>query len=155
MSEFMRSVEEEIERDDDSAPVEMLAALFEARDWPYEYAGEDEISAEIKGSWATYQLQAIWRPEDRVLQLLCLPEIRVPEIKRTPMFEALSLINEQLWLGHFDMWSNGGVVLYRHGLMLGEEGLLGPGQAQSVVELAVEECDRFYPVFQFFLYLFL
>lgn len=152
MSEFMRSVEDEIESDDDSAPVEMLAALFEARDWPYEYAGEDEISAEVKGSWSTYQIQAIWRQEDRVLQLLCLPEIRVPENKRAPMYEALALINEQLWLGHFDMWSNGGVVLYRHGLMLGEDGLLGPGQAQSVIELAVEECDRFYPVFQFILW---
>jgi hypothetical protein len=152
MSEHMRSIDDEIEREEDSAPVEMLAALFEARDWPYEFAGEDEISAEVKGSWATYQFQAIWRTEDHVLQLLCLPEIRVPEPKRAAMFEALALINEQLWLGHFDMWSNGGVVLYRHGLMLGDEGLLGPGQAQSVVEMAVEECDRFYPVFQFILW---
>lgn len=152
MSEYMRSVEDEIEREEEAAPVEMLAALFEARDWPHEYAGEDEISAEVKGSWATYQFQAIWRPEDRVLQLLCLPEIRVPETKRQAMFEALSLINEQLWLGHFDMWSNGGVVLYRHGLMLGEDGLLGPGQAQTVVEAAIDECDRFYPVFQFILW---
>jgi len=152
MSEHMRSIDDEIEREEDSAPVEMLAALFEARDWPYEFAGEDEISAEVKGSWATYQFQAIWRTEDHVLQLLCLPEIRVPEAKRAAMFEALTLINEQLWLGHFDMWSNGGVVLYRHGLMLGDEGLLGPGQAQTVVEMAVEECDRFYPVFQFILW---
>jgi hypothetical protein len=148
----MRSVEDEIEREDDSAPVEMLAALFEARDWPFEYSGEDEISAEVKGSWATYQFQAIWRPEDRVLQMLCLPEIRAPEAKRTAMYEALALINEQLWLGHFDMWSSGGVVLFRHALMLGEDGLLGPGQAQAVVEMAIEECDRFYPVFQFILW---
>ncbi len=152
MSEFMRSAGEEIERDEDSAPVEMLAALFEARDWPFEYSGEDEISAEVKGSWATYQIQAIWRVEDHVLQLLCLPEVRVPDAKRAAMHEALALINEQLWLGHFDMWSNGGVVLFRHGLMLGEDGLLGPAQAQSVVEAAIEECDRFYPVFQFILW---
>ena len=152
MSEYMRSAGDDMERDDESAPVEMLAALFEARDWPFEYAGEDEISAEVKGSWATYQVQAIWRAEDHVLQLLCLPEVRVPEGKRAAMYEALTLINEQLWFGHFDMWSNGGVVLFRHGLMLGEEGLLGPAQAQMVVEAAIEECDRFYPVFQFILW---
>ena len=152
MSEYMRSVEDEMERDEESAPVEMLAALFEAREWPFEYAGEDEISAEVKGSWATYQVQAIWRSEDHVLQLLCLPEVRVPEAKRVAMYEALALINEQLWLGHFDMWSNGGVVLFRHGIMLGDEGLLGPAQAQMVVEAAIEECDRFYPVFQFILW---
>ena len=152
MSEQMRSVEEDIGREEEAPPVEMLAALFEAREWPYEQSGEDEISGEVKGSWATYQFQGIWRTEDRVLQLLCLPDIRVPEPKRAAMHEALALINEQLWLGHFDMWSNGGVVLFRHGLMLGDDGLLGPAQAQTVVEAAVEECDRFYPVFQFILW---
>ncbi|PEQ12642.1 hypothetical protein B2G71_10035 [Novosphingobium sp. PC22D] len=148
----MRMVQENIEQDDDAAPVEMLASLFEARDWSFEYVGDDEISAEVKGSWATYQFQAIWRAEDHVLQLLCLPDIRVAEAKRAAVYEALALVNEQLWLGHFDVWSNGGVVLYRHGLMLGDEGLLGPAQAQLIVETAIEECDRFYPVFQFILW---
>ena len=148
----MRTVETDISREEESAPVEMLASLFEARGWPFEFVSEDEISAEVKGSWATYQFQAIWRVEDRVLQLLCLPDIRVAEAKRKPLFEALALINEQLWLGHFDVWSNGGVVLFRHGLMLGDDGMLSPGQAQSVVETAIEECDRFYPVFQFILW---
>jgi len=148
----MRTVQEEIDREEEAAPVEMLASLFEARGWTYEYLADDEISVEVKGSWTTYQFQAIWRAEDRVLQLLCLPDIRVTDAKRAALFEALALINEQLWLGHFDVWSNGGVVLYRHGLMLGDDGMLSPGQAQMVVEAAIEECDRFYPVFQFILW---
>jgi hypothetical protein len=36
--------------------------------------------------------------------------------------------------------------------MLGDEGLLSPSQAQLAVEAAIEECDRFYPVFQFILW---
>ena len=148
----MRTSQGNIERDDDAAPVDMLASLFEARGWPYEYAGEDEISGEVQGSWASYQLRGIWRPEDHVLQLLCLPDIRVPDDKRAAMFEVLALINEQLWLGHFDVWSSGGMLLYRHGLMLGDDGLLSPAQAQIAVEAAIEECDRFYPAFQFILW---
>ena len=148
----MRMVREEIGQGDDAAPVEMLASLFEARGWPFEYVGEDEISADVQGSWASYQLQAIWRPEDHVLQLLCLPDIRVTEDKRPAMFEVLAMINEQLWLGHFDVWSNGSVLLYRHGLMLGDDGMLSPSQAHLAVEAAIEECDRFYPVFQFILW---
>lgn len=148
----MRTVQDEIGRDDEAAPVEMLASLFEARGWDFECLSEEEISAEVKGSWATYQVQAIWRAEDRVLQLLCLPDIRVTDAKKHALYEALALINEQLWVGHFDVWSNGGVVLYRYGLMLGDEGMLGPGQAQTAVEAAIEECDRFYPVFQFILW---
>src|SRR5690606_41496537 len=110
---------EPIEDSEDCAPVEMLAQLFEARGWPCEFVSEDEICGEIQGSWATYQLRCIWRAEDRVLQLLCLPEIRVPEAKRKAGYELLALINEQLWLGHFDIWSSGGVLLYRPGLKIG------------------------------------
>ena len=139
-------------RDDDAAPVDMLASLFEARGWPFEFVNEDEITVEVQGSWASYQLRAVWRHEDHVLQMLCLPDIRIPDDKRLAMFEVLALINEQLWLGHFDVWSNGGVLLYRHGLMLGDEGLLSPGQAPLAVEAAIEECDRFYPAFQFILW---
>jgi hypothetical protein len=149
---LMRTDQDIMNRDEDAAPVDMLASLFEARGWSYEFAGEDELTGEVQGAWATYQLQAIWRAEDHVLQILCLPDIRMTEEKRPAMFEVLTLINEQLWLGHFDIWSNGGVVLYRHGLMLGDEGLLSPSQAQVAVESAIEECDRFYPVFQFILW---
>jgi hypothetical protein len=140
------------DRDDDAAPVDMLASLFEARGWPCEFIGDDEISGEIQGSWANYQIRGIWRVEDHVLQLLCLPDVRVPDGKRIAMFELLALVNEQLWLGHFDIWSSGGVLLYRHGLMLGDDGLLSLAQAQTAVEAAIEECDRFYPAFQFVLW---
>jgi hypothetical protein len=94
----------------------------------------------------------VWRAEDRVLQLLCLPEVRVPDAKRKVAFELLAMINEQLWLGHFDIWSQGGVLLYRHGLMLGEDGMLSLSMAQLAVDAAVSECDRFYPAFQFVLW---
>lgn len=141
-----------IEREEDSAPVEMLASLCEARGWSFDFAAEDEITAEIQGSWANYQLRGIWRQEDHVLQLICLPDIRVPDDKRAPMFEVLAMVNEQMWLGHFDVWSNGMVLLYRHALMLGDDGLLSLGQAQTAVEAAIEECDRFYPAFQFILW---
>ncbi len=144
--------ERDVEREEDAAPVDMLALLFEARGWAYEFAGDDEISGEVQGSWATYQLRGIWRREDRVLQLLCLPDIRIPEDKRAPMYEVLAMVNEQMWLGHFDVWSNGVVLLYRHALLLGDDGLLSLDQAQTAVEAAIEECDRFYPAFQFILW---
>lgn len=148
----MRAAHTDIGSDDDAAPVDMLASLFEARGWPFEFVGEDEISGEVQGSWAAYQVRGIWRPQDRVLQLLCLPDIRIADDKRAAMFEVLAMVNEQLWVGHFDIWSNGSVLLYRHGLMLGDDGLLSPAQAQLAVEAAIEECDRFYPAFQFILW---
>ena len=144
--------EPEYSASEDAAPVEMLAALFEARGWDCEVVADDEMVGEVQGSWAKYQLRAIWRSTDNVLQFLCLPDIRVTDEKRQRAYELLSLINEQMWLGHFDIWSNGDVLLYRHGVLLGDDGMLSIQQAQSLVECAIDECDRFYPAFQFVLW---
>ena len=147
----MRAVETRFEVEEDAAPLDMLMALFEARGWPCEVNSE-EICGEIQGSWAKYQLRGIWRNDDRVLQILCLPEVRIAPEKRAAAQELVAMANEQIWLGHFDIWSNGSVLLYRNGTLLGSDGLLGLDQAQSLVEIAVEECDRFYPAFQFVLW---
>lgn len=137
---------------DEAPPVDMLAAFFEARGWSVDQTGEDELSVEIKGNWTSYQMRAIWRNEDHVLQILLLPEIRVPEAKKAVIYETLGLINEQLWLGHFDLWSNNNILLFRHATLLGGSGMLGLDQAQTIVDLAIEEWERFYPVFQFVLW---
>ncbi len=136
----------------DAPPVEMLAAYFDAHGWPCDFVNDDEVCGEVPGSWTNYQLRGIWRKEDQVLQLLCLPEVRVPDARKAAACELLALVNEQLWLGHFDIWSQGGVLLYRHGLMVGPEGLLSLPAAQLAVDSAVNECDRFYPAFQFVLW---
>ncbi len=148
----VRPREPEFISDDDAAPIEMLAALFEARGWESEVVSEDELVGEVQGSWAKYQLRAIWRAADNVLQFLCLPDIRVTSEKKHSAYELLSLVNEQVWLGHFDIWSQGDVLIYRHGALLGDDGMLSIQQAQSLVENAIDECDRFYPAFQFVLW---
>ncbi|MEO9463573.1 MAG: YbjN domain-containing protein [Marinomonas sp.] len=148
----MNPVQDTYFEEETAAPVEMLAALFEARGWPCEVTPQGEVTSEVQGSWSKYQLRGIWRPEDKVLQLMCFPDIHLSEPKRAATYELLSLINEQIWLGHFDIWSSGDVLLYRHGAMIGGEGTLSLDQAQAVVETAIDECDRFYPAFQFVLW---
>jgi hypothetical protein len=148
--------DEEIQEEerDDGAPIEILEQYFEARGWACERTAEGEIVASATGSWAQYELRGVWRPEDQVLQFLAFPDIKVAAEKRSAIFEALSLINEQLWLGHFEMWSGSGLVVFRHSTILDtrEDEGLSLEQAEAIVEAAVEECERFYPVFQFVLW---
>jgi hypothetical protein len=89
-----------------------------------------------------------------VLQFLALPDIRVSSDKRVATYETIGLINEQLWLGHFELWASSGLVLFRHAALLdGDEGgSLTLHQAETLVEASIEECERFYPVFQFVLW---
>ncbi len=34
------------------------------------------------------------------------------------MYRLIAQINEQLWLGHFDLWTQEGLVMFRHALLL-------------------------------------
>jgi hypothetical protein len=148
----MNADEYEMERET-SAPIDMLEHYFNAHGWAYERA-EEEIVATFQGSWAQYELRAIWRDDDHVLQFLALPDIRVPSDKRAATYETIGLINEQLWLGHFELWTSSGLVLFRHAALLDSED--GSGMtlqlAETLVEASIEECERFYPVFQFVLW---
>jgi hypothetical protein len=139
---------------DASAPIDMLEQYFDAHGWSYERNADEEILATFQGSWTQYELRAVWRDEDRVLQFLALPDIRVPADKRPALYETMGLINEQLWIGHFELWASSGMLLFRHAALLegGSEGALSIEQAETLVEAAIDECERFYPVFQFVLW---
>src|ERR1700752_501967 len=149
----MNMDEFELEREA-SAPIDMLETYFGALGWAYERNGEDEIVSSFQGSWTQYELRAIWRAEDQVLQFLALPDIRVPEDKRAATYETIGLINEQLWLGHFELWAASGLALYRNATLIEGDGesVLSLDQAETLVETAIDECERFYPVFQFVLW---
>ena len=149
----MRADEFEMERET-GAPIDILEHYFGAHGWAYERSGDDEIVANFQGSCAQYELRAIWRDDDHVLQFLALPDIRVASDKRAATYETIGLINEQLWLGHFELWTTSGLVLFRHAALLDTDdgGVLTFQQAETLVEAAIEECERFYPVFQFVLW---
>ena len=139
------------------APIDMLEQYFGAHGWASERTGDEEIAASVKGSWTEYELRAVWREDDQVLQFLALPEIRVGADKRAAMYETIGLINEQLWIGHFEMWAASGLILFRYATMLSGEGDsdecgLSMDQAEMMVDAAIDECERFYPVFQFVLW---
>jgi len=137
-----------------AAPIDMLEAWYDAQGWTNERVGDDEIVAATQGAWGQYELRGVWRDDDRVLQFLAFPDVKAIDGKQTALYETIGLINEQLWIGHFEMWSADGSIVFRHALLLenGDEAVLSLDQAETLVEAAVGELDRFYPVFQFVLW---
>ena len=140
-----------------AAPIDMLEHYFSSNGHAFERSDDEEITASITGEWATYQLRAMWREEEHVLQLIATADVRVPDTKRAVIYETMGLINEQLWLGHFEMGAADGTLLFRHATLLDSDDEdddidLTIGQAEMLVEAAIDECDRYHPVFQFVLW---
>jgi hypothetical protein len=136
------------------SPIHTLASWFAAQGMVHERIGEEEVVAAADGAWGKYELRAIWREDDRVLQFLAFPDVTVQPDKFVLMYETLNLINEQMWLGHFELWTGSGTLVFRHATLLemADGPAIDPDQADALVESALGELDRFYPVFQFVLW---
>jgi len=131
------------------APLDLVEELAAANEWIFERDG-DELTAAVGGQYCEYQLRFFWHPQEQVLQVACVFEGRVHPARRAAVYEALALMNERLWLGHFELWSEEGLVMYRYGALAGPDSDAISGEQVAVIaETALTTCERFYPVFQF------
>jgi hypothetical protein len=147
-------MDEHVNEDGRDTPIDTLESWFDAHGWSHDRIGDEEIIAVTQGSWGQYELRGVWRDDDSVLQFLAFPDISVTKAQFPAIYETVGLINEQLWLGHFELWSSNGSLVFRHAALLDgeDDGKLPSEQADALIDAAIGELDRFYPVFQFVLW---
>lgn len=130
-------------------PVDVVEHTAGIRNWVFERAGDDEIAISTTGQWTDYHLSFTWMDEIEALHLACAFDCRVPERRRTEVLRLLAEVNEQLWIGHFDLWSRDGVIMFRHALILSGGTEMSGRQCEVLLEAALEACERYYQAFQF------
>lgn len=130
-------------------PLDAVERLALANDWAFHRSSDDELAAEINGQWCNYKLWFSWHPELGVMQLSCALDIKVPAKKRDKSHALLAMANEKLWLGHFDIWPEEAVPVFRHALLFRDGSNASIELMEDLIDIAVTECERFYPAFQF------
>ena len=58
------------------------------------------------------------------------------------------LINEKLWLGHFDITSKNGIPAFRHTILSNSDNDYLHKKLENLVDIAIYECEKYYPAFQ-------
>ena len=130
-------------------PLDMVEELVSANKWAFNRANSDELAVEIGGQWGDYRLHFCWMEEVGCMLFSSALDLRVPPAKRRTVREMLALVNERLWLGHFDLAGDDAVPMFRQTMLLRGAQCASIEQFEDLVDAAVEECDRFYPAFQF------
>lgn len=142
----------DVELDRDTNPVDFIEQLAGLNDWVFERSGEDEITISVAGSWCDYHVSFSWMEEVEALHLACAFDAKVSDKHRTEIIRLLALVNEQLWMGHFDLWAEEGVVMFRQALLLSGGAEPTQQQLEALLSGAVEACERYYQAFQFILW---
>ena len=130
-------------------PLDLVEQLVAANDWPFDRRSDDELAVEVPGHWSNYNLYFAWREDFAALHLSCALDMKVATAKRMSIHELLAIINEKLWLGHFGLWAEDGVPMFRHSLLMRGGTATDPEVIEDLVDIALTECERFYPAFQF------
>src|SRR5665811_1193010 len=99
-------------------PLDVVERLAAGNDWSFERASDDEITILVTGKWTDYQVSYTWMGDIEALHLACAFDLKVPERRRGEVQTLISMINERLWVGHFDLWTTEGILMFRHALVL-------------------------------------
>lgn len=129
-------------------PLDVVERVMAASDLSFERMGSEDGAASFSGSWCEYQMWFAYRPDLDALHFASGFDMRVPAPRRAAIHPLLSLINERLWIGHFDLWTEEGQPTWRHTLLLRGTAGVEDGQITELVTLGISECERFYPAFQ-------
>lgn len=139
----------DIEYERQANPVDMIEQIAALHDWVFERSGDDEITISVSGVWSDYHISFSWMEEYEALHLASAFDLKVPETRMIELIRLLAKINEQLWIGHFDLWSHEGMVMYRQALLLAGGVEATPQQIEIMLSNSIEMCDRYFQAFQF------
>jgi hypothetical protein len=130
-------------------PLEVVEHVAALREWSCERSGIDEVTVLAKGQWADYQISFTWMHDLEVLHVACAFDMKIPDPRKAEVGKLIALINEQMWIGHFDLWTASGLVMHRHALVLTGGVEATSPQCETLLATAVEACERYFPAFQF------
>src|ERR1700749_5068111 len=130
-------------------PLAVVEDIASHNNWSFERSGDDEITIVSKGEWTDYQLSFTWMPEIEALHLACAFDMKIPPARRGELQKLIAAVNEQLWIGHFDLWTHTGMIMHRQALVLPGGMIASMAQCRSMLAEALAACERYFPAFQF------
>ena len=131
-----------------SNPLDVVEEVIIANDWSYERFSEDELGVEISGKWCNHRFVFMWKNEWESLHFTCYMDVKVPKPRIKDVCELITKANQKVWLGSFELNSEDNAPGFRYTMLLRGNSLVSPEQIDDLVDIALTECERFYPALQ-------
>ena len=133
-------------------PIDIVEDVIYGKKWTFSRSDDYELVAEISSQWCQYRLYFTWSEQIKAISYTITFDLKFPENKIRKAHELLALINEKLWIGHFDITSRNGIPAYRHTVLSQPENEMLHHQLEDLVDIAIYECEKYYPAFQLVLF---
>ena len=129
-------------------PIDYIEDIIHSKKWSFSRAADDELVADIASHWCQYRLYFAWSEKIKAINFTVTFDIRFHSSSLKSIHELLALINEKLWIGHFDITEKNGIPAFRYTLLVPERNENLYHQLEELVDIAIYECEKYYPSFQ-------
>ncbi|MBR3662097.1 MAG: YbjN domain-containing protein [Alphaproteobacteria bacterium] len=127
-------------------PIDDVECLFRKSNIT-ERRSPTEVVVELNGKWDNMLLFFAWEQSMNCLHISCLLNLQPKNVNLPSIFELLALINEDLWVGYFSYWEEMQMPVFKHSLFISETEFDISEKISNIVNIAVTECERAYPIF--------
>lgn len=133
-------------------PLDIAEEFGNFADLPIARTGDQELIVTLPGQWASHHLSLLWHHQQYALNISCVMDLRVTTETRAAVDKLLSLVNQKIWIGHFEVCPDAKCITFRQTLLLrGQQGI-SEEQLEDAFEITLEQVDRFFPTFHFVLF---
>ena len=129
-------------------PIDIIEDVIHQKKWNFSRAADHELVAEISSQWCMYRLYFTWSEHVRAMSFTITFDLKFPQLKLFKAYELIGLINEKLWLGHFDITSKNGIPAFRHTILSDSDSDFLHKKLENLVDISIYECEKYYPSFQ-------
>ena len=133
-------------------PIYFVEDIIHSKKWSFSRAADDELVADISSQWCQYRLYFAWSERISAINFTVTFDLKFSYSNFRAIHELLALINEKLWIGHFDITSKNGIPAFRHTLLVPQRNEILYNQLEELVDIAIYECEKYYPAFQLILF---
>lgn len=137
---------------DSSEPLDLIEAVLGADDrLKVERIDDRDLQFSFNTCWGEAVGFFSFREELPAVLFTFGLDLNAPAERRGEAAALAALINENLWLGHFDVWSDDGAVVMRHALPMVGRSEVSIGEVHALLAAAFDASERFHPAFSLLL----
>ena len=133
-------------------PIDIVEEVIYQKNWSFSRADDYELVADIASKFCQYRLYFTWSENVRAISFTITFDLKYPQSKLIKAYELIGLINEKLWLGHFDITSKNGIPAFRHIVLDPQDNEMLHHKLEDLMDIAIYECEKYYPAFQLVLF---
>lgn len=132
-----------------SDPVEnsldLVERALDAADWTHERDGYNSVHCIAPTCWGDLGGVFTMSEAPDALHFSVTLDVKPTQTRRNEVSELIMLMNEKLWLGHFDYWLNDGMILFRHTIPMEGRNEPEASEISAIIDAATKAVERFTP----------